>query len=474
MPSISNIPDEIWRRIFEIGVADYSPATDKQLFQVTALFVCRQWRDIIMGDPLLWNTIHFVPGRGCIPRTQVFLKRSLDTPLNIILPARADNYLPGLPSSASLHPAKRDDEISSFFDLIAPASHRWRSLDLAIFGDLDERLQPLWTDNVPFLENLRLNRVSSPSIFGLKRVLLPNVSLQLRTLSLATVSLDWGQFHCNRLVDLSLGPFSSLDPGPTASQMAGILVANASSLRSLAYRGYFQESMPISESDVPEDKEIYGKIRMEKLETLKLLADWNPLVLQLLECQLPVIRALEMNLSSHLKPPASLVKRLTTTPSKLEGVTDLTLGFTTMNSSRSWSFFSEALPRVETLRLMGHVVLDELVVNFLNRTWPEVKSFFISEAPLPMIKRLISDRQTKSSSKPLSIHLKIADSPIYEEDFVWIESKLAQWSVASVREQPKGMMMASRTIVKFNRSLLLKEAQRTEQKTLNLPRLRQL
>lgn len=418
-----------------------------------------------MGDPLLWNTIHFVPGRGCLPRTELFLKRSLATPLDITLPARADNYLPTLPSSASLHPGKRNEEISEFLILIEPASQRWRSLDLVIYDDLGALLRPLWTDNAPILENLRLNRIGA-SFFARHYVLMPNVSHQLRTLSLSQISLDWDQFHCNRLVDLSLGPFNNLDPGPNLRQMTCILDANSASLRSLAFRGDFQ-TIPVEEVN-------YEKICMQKLETLKIYGDWNALILQLFECELPAIRALEMNVAMDRNPPEGLIVRLNRRPLVLEGVTELTLGFTGMSRSRAWSFFSVALPRVETVRLMGHVPLDEKIVLFLNQNWPGVKSFFLSEATLPMVKRLISDRRARSSNEELSIHLKIATAPIYEEDFVWIESNLAQWSVASVRQQAKGVLMLSRTIEMFDRALLLKEGQQLEKRIPNQPRLRQL
>lgn len=88
-------------------------------FQVTASHVSHRWRDLVLSTPLLWNTIDFrirptnhVQGR-ILSQLEAYLTRSDACFLDIIL---------------DIHIV---DDLSSYFNLLAAHSRRWRRLSIA-------------------------------------------------------------------------------------------------------------------------------------------------------------------------------------------------------------------------------------------------------------------------------------------------------------------------------------------------------
>lgn len=73
------------RRLSESSFWDPLPSLHpERWFSMT--HVCRYWRDVALGDPLLWTQIEFVPCKGLSNKWDLpfdFLKRSAAAPLDV-------------------------------------------------------------------------------------------------------------------------------------------------------------------------------------------------------------------------------------------------------------------------------------------------------------------------------------------------------------------------------------------------------
>lgn len=105
-------------------------------FQVTASHVSHRWRDVVLATPLLWNTIDFrirpmnhVQGR-ILSQLDAYLTRSEPCFLDITL----DFHIV--------------DDLSSYFDLLAAHSRRWRRLAIATRYEQVDDIQNLLR-NIP-------------------------------------------------------------------------------------------------------------------------------------------------------------------------------------------------------------------------------------------------------------------------------------------------------------------------------------
>ncbi|KIM40480.1 hypothetical protein M413DRAFT_162350 [Hebeloma cylindrosporum] len=115
-------------------------------FQVTASHVSRRWRDVVLSTPLLWNTIDFrirpmnhVQGR-ILSQLDAYLTRSDTCFLDITL----DFHIV--------------DDLSSYFDLLAAHSRRWRRLAIVTRYEQVDDIQNL-LKNIPTIgfEHLSLS-----------------------------------------------------------------------------------------------------------------------------------------------------------------------------------------------------------------------------------------------------------------------------------------------------------------------------
>ncbi|KAF8528387.1 hypothetical protein BU17DRAFT_61061 [Hysterangium stoloniferum] len=137
-----NLPARILSYIFVIGSQDQvegdhtdslsSGACPKKYFAILCSHVCQYWRNVAIGTPQLWSKIILTGSIPYAPSNTGFnsyelskecIIRSKEAPLDIVVDLTTDEKM----SETDIFVVENTKMSLSFFSLISPHVHRWRS-----------------------------------------------------------------------------------------------------------------------------------------------------------------------------------------------------------------------------------------------------------------------------------------------------------------------------------------------------------
>ena len=177
---LHDLPTEIFENICRLASAGLAG----RQWLVEAVGVCRHWRDIILGSPLLWNDIDLAMDAPI----KHYLVRSKDAPLRVHIPSR-EMF------------AKKRKQIIATCPLLVPHHPRIKQVDLALHSSLIDGgvVQRMVQASLPALTTMT---ISSDADFSLQ--LTKGHLPKLRNLSLSGVTLRWSSWTLPDLVSMTL------------------------------------------------------------------------------------------------------------------------------------------------------------------------------------------------------------------------------------------------------------------------------
>ncbi|KAL6304393.1 hypothetical protein BKA93DRAFT_733263 [Sparassis latifolia] len=195
---IQRLPNELLASIFVIGVLDGEE--EDSLMMSTLMLVCRYWREVALGTPVLWSRI--VAGtRHSLDRVRLKLDRSKSAPLYICV-----DFSPRME-----HGSVTTENIMLAMDLLRPSIWRWRSFQLTILNRPQAHAAlTRCKDRAPLLEVLSVRVSHSMQEDHYSHPPLPLFAAytpNLRSCSFTSFNFNWDLRLVNRLRVLKLGGY---------------------------------------------------------------------------------------------------------------------------------------------------------------------------------------------------------------------------------------------------------------------------
>ncbi|KAG8737678.1 hypothetical protein FRC10_007932, partial [Ceratobasidium sp. 414] len=245
----------------------------------TVSSVCASWRNLVLATPSFWSTIFFRPKDRKNRSPLLSLLRAGDALLDIQA---------ALPNTLNIY---------EWLPLLRPRYDQIRSLDLVLPNmDLLRMTLAIWPQDslAPSLQALSMKIVQTvyQTDAAPPKVLSDgahNRFLQsLTSFSLYGGYFDWDSAAFIGLEHLQLGQI--VDPGPTLSQILGMLRASPR-LRTLCLT-----AMPMSH----EEETYHPPVHLERLQKLSFMFSWNQELCALVPLLFPGSRPLTLHLGIEL------------------------------------------------------------------------------------------------------------------------------------------------------------------------------
>jgi len=234
---IGCLPDDVLCTIFRVIVPHHrmGPITlPIPLRQITLSHVSQHWRAVVLGNPLLWNTILYTRGKHNLELCQLFLERSQKVALDI----------QAIVSWTRLEP----EESETFTPLFLPHIRRWRKMDLVCESP---QLVSHWSI-APLLESLELRieaRINTEEE-AINIPFLQGGAPRLKYLYYSSQHGDGRPLDCPSLQELLLeGPYSFSDapPGDSFHSFTSLVAPQLTHLvaRKFAIESPFRPPAPV-------------------------------------------------------------------------------------------------------------------------------------------------------------------------------------------------------------------------------------
>ena len=401
--NIGCFPDEILCTIFRAAAPHPKFGTftaPKRLEQFTLSHVSHHWRSVVLGDPLLWHSIHSNTRRKHnLELCQLFLERSQQAALNI----------------QAMVPSAEEEQ--TFTSLFLPHIHRWGKVVL-----LCERSQLVtclsrWSI-APLLESLDL-RVSGvhddQEAFNIP--FLQGGAPRLRYLNWPSLRLDGQPLNCPSLQELLLGPYdvSNFDDPPRET-FHSVTSLVAPRLTRLVARKYtitspFRPPLPI---------------QFDNLAQIELQIDTLTLWEFMEHCRFPKLDSVTITLLLHA---TSFVFGGNPTP--LSEVRNVDIGIDTSTqvdhnaASLTILKLTQLFPNAVTLKTRPFTVHEEMILNGAVMGWPKLTSITANTASLADVKRIVFDRRNHGYFTPLKkFNLHTIQGPCPREDYQYVSQNV--------------------------------------------------
>lgn len=154
--AISSLPEEILAIVFEIGHTDFPAERLKDLFEISVSHVSRQWREVALRTPRIWNKIRRVKHQNCLDSIAAYLQRSKVVALD--LRVEIGQGINGL-----------HEDIIPFCQLLSPHCGRCRHLSFISSAqrNLIELLECISSVAAPFLQSIDISLSLEGPIFDI-------------------------------------------------------------------------------------------------------------------------------------------------------------------------------------------------------------------------------------------------------------------------------------------------------------------
>ena len=401
--NIESLPDEILCIIFHATTPYPKLGTfglPMPLEQLTLSHVSHHWRTVVLGDPLLWHSIHSnTRMKRNLELCQLFLERSRQAALNI---------------QASVQSAEEEQTFASLF---LPHIHRWGRVVLLCEPSQLVTCLSRWSI-APLLESLEL-RVSGGHD-NQEAVNIPffqGGAPKLRHLNCLSLRLDGQPLDLPSLQELLLGPyyFSLFDDPPrdTFDSVASLVASQLTRLvaRKFAIRSPFRPPVPIQFDNL---------VQLElQIETLTL---WEFMQ----HCRFPKLDSVTITLLLHAH---SFVFGGNPTP--LSEVRNVVIGidYSTPADHNVASLtilkLTQLFPNAVTLKTRPFTALEEMILNGAVVGWPKLTSITANTASLDDVKRIVFDRRNHGYFTPLKeFNLQTVQGPYPRGDYQYVSQNV--------------------------------------------------
>ncbi|KAJ6588987.1 hypothetical protein B0H19DRAFT_1367471 [Mycena capillaripes] len=174
---VLTLPNEIVSEIFIhfLPIYPLCPPLTGILSPAKLTHICRHWREIALGNPMLWRAISLchneAPLTRQLQRSEIWLNRSLNCPLSIVV----DHY---------------QDLVPEILAVLVPYRARWEHAELFDMSPCD---LPFIRDTMPLLQYLNLSLDGrAPNVIVFEDI--PQLhTVVLTTYAIADVTLPWAQ-----------------------------------------------------------------------------------------------------------------------------------------------------------------------------------------------------------------------------------------------------------------------------------------
>ncbi|KAI0648063.1 hypothetical protein C8Q79DRAFT_1109896 [Trametes meyenii] len=212
-------------------------------FNVLVSHICARWRDVAVGNPLLWSHVRF-DGPPPYDRAVTYLERAKSAPLAITVDRTDDSDIETVDSEAGIYRPRDSDPdlsiIAGIMDLIVPYVQQWQALQIMVsfYPHMHRALEALGAAGpAPLLEVLQLYhyedtdehvRFKHPELREQPFRLFQGAAPRLTQVALWGVHLPWDKDGCpflSGLTDLELA-YHARDVRPSFYDFARILRAS--------------------------------------------------------------------------------------------------------------------------------------------------------------------------------------------------------------------------------------------------------
>ena len=401
--NIEGLPDEILCAIFRAAAPH--PKLEvfdlpKPMEQLTLSHVSHHWRAVVLGDPLLWHSIHYKTRRKHnLELCQLFLERSQQASLNI---------------QAMVLSA---EEEQSFTSLFLPHIHRWGRVVLLCQSSHFVACLSRWSI-APLLESLDL-RVSG-GCHDQEASSIPFLqggAPRLRYLNCASLRFGAHPLNFPSLQELLLGPYHPGFDNPSRETFHSVTSLVASQLTRLVARkdaitSPFRSPLPI---------------QFDNLVQLELQIDTLALWEFMEHCRFPKLDSVTISLILHA---TSFV--FGGNPNPLSEVRNVVIG---INSSTPANINAASLTILKLTQLFPNAVtlktrppytaLEETILNGAVVGWPKLTSIIANTVSLDDVKRIVFDRRNHGYFTPLKeFKLRTLQGPYPREDYQYVSQNV--------------------------------------------------
>ncbi|EPQ60434.1 hypothetical protein GLOTRDRAFT_135118 [Gloeophyllum trabeum ATCC 11539] len=221
---INDLPPEILSHIFRFVALSSRTPKEAVNSRLHLTWVCRHWRGLAIGDPVLWSTVWFRLRRHsvgtfsspCMERSLAWLERASQAVLDVMITALPQHLQ--LTPLSSLDAGKADTHIvHQLLHLIAPKLPQLRTLIVGLESPMcDLAFQILYNALSAGLVPARLEHLEIRRLEAERREALPTISNQaplpflgseasaLRYLALDGVTVEWSQSSFGNLTSLEI------------------------------------------------------------------------------------------------------------------------------------------------------------------------------------------------------------------------------------------------------------------------------
>ena len=401
--NIEGLPDEILCTIFRAAAPHhklevfYSPMPTEQL---TLSHVSHHWRSVVLGDPLLWHSIHYNTRiKHNLELCQLFLERSQQAALNIQAMVLSS------------------EEEQTFASLFLPHIHRWGVVVLLCDSSQLVTCLSRWSI-VPLLESLEL-RVSASrnNQEALNIPFLQGGAPRLRYLNCVSLRLAGQPLNLPSLQELLLGPhhFSNFDDPPreTFHSITSLVAPQLTRLvaRKDTITSPFHPPLPIQFDNV---------VQLElQIDTLAL---WEFME----HCRFPKLDSVTITLIIHA---TSFV--FGGNPNPLSEVRNVVIGIDSSTpandnaASLTILKLTQLFPNAVTLKARPLTTLEGVILNGAVVGWPKLTSITANTASLDDVKRIVFDRRNHGYFTPLKeFNLQTIYGPCLREDYQYVSQNV--------------------------------------------------
>lgn len=419
--------------------------------------VCRQWRAVAIGTPLLWNNITY-ESFGDVPRIEAYVQRAKGAPLDISIDCTLDD---GPVDSDDEESAEENQKqqlggLAKVVNILCPEVEHWRTFELMV--SQYELMQIALTylanaKSAPLLEELRLYHYEDseereefvPAPFRDQGfVLFGNNVPRLREVALWGVHLSWEKTtFLTGLEELELA-YHPKDVRPSYRDFLCMLRASPK-LQTLTMCESGPKGMPaewlqsLQENPLPDTNpdEPLLDIALPSVKSLVLAYLPQPFTLALLDhISFPKLTALAVDFEEDDYAPVAqrFARPMTgTNRSLLSGLENLKIsGFPCADVSTLLSM-AECLQKLKSLSI--HLEYCSPVwQNILARTedvpaenvqriyLPQMETLYLTAATVDFIRQLVEAR--KEREKPLKELFVDKDTDVPEDEKKWLKENV--------------------------------------------------
>ena len=214
---IGSLPNEILAEVFKTGS---STAWDSLDFAMSVSQVIQRWRGVALSIPSLWAFIHigFLSRGKWLRLMKVFLKRSLENPLDIII-----HFNQETPQNIRIaYPA---DPLDYLEELLLMVVHRWRRISVVgtVAEDVFQIIRHFRWLSVPLLETLELKALDDELFpyWAQPLYIFEGGAPQLKHIKIEGLSLSFCHPPPSSLLSLHLDPQQLSVLGEIQATLAG-------------------------------------------------------------------------------------------------------------------------------------------------------------------------------------------------------------------------------------------------------------